>query len=356
MKRRYRRRTARSFCTVFGLWIAAGALFAATAQAQERPAATTDSTGLLQITSGWAVSASDWSAVDSFYVVVDGRFEAPHVMASGGQLRLSAGQHRITVATAGRSDQSFYATIEPGATARHRISHGVRTGGAGYFASSSYPALKSGATLAILTDAGAEVRINGRRVGRGPRVLLDTLAGTYAVTAVHPEAGTRTERVTVQTAPLRLAVAEVYVRPDRAAVRRTRFVPGVSQFYKNERLKSAALVGTFVAATGGAVWQHLSFARANNDYEALLRDYKRAGTEEEALRLGDQTQARYDTARRAYWVRNALVGVAVSAYVYGLLDSFRDPEGGYRPARPPDRVLTPLINGDGAGASFSLRF
>ena len=325
-----------------------GASPESSAQQPDEPTADTSEVGYLVVKAP--------PRIDSLYVVVDRNFDAPYYVENGDSLALPTGDRYVTLAMKQTRDLSFVATIQAGKIEPANANLIREEDQDLYLAESSYPVLRSGTNLLVITDRDSRIQVDGEPQGTG-RARLRVSAGTHRIETVHPEAG-RTERiVTVQTDPPRLTRPVMYNKPSWRAVQYRSAVPGLAQLYKENTVKGLSLLAGFVVTSAVATQQSLVFSNQDQEYEEARREYENASTEEEALRLGNKTERLYENARGAYWRRNALLGAAAGIYLYSVFDAWlNQPEGGYRTPLSQRATIEPLLGTRRQGVRLVVQF
>lgn len=295
--------------------------------------------------------------VDSLYVIVDQRYSSPHFIANGKTVALPAGERYLTVATKRTRDLSFSATVRADEADTVRVSLISEPSREEYLNRSSYPVLRSGgANLLVLTDRDSRVFVDDVPQGMGA-AQLRVSPGRHFVRTVHAESGHTEREVFVQGDPPRLTRTEMHNKPSRAKIRLGSLVPGLGQLYKRQNVKGLALLGGFVVTAVGGAQQHLAFLDRNHEYETTRGLYQRVRSEEEALRLGNESEHLYGAARGAYRRRNVLLGLAAGAYLYSVFDAWLDrPEGGYRTPQAGNRRVEPLLGARAQGLRLVVPF
>ena len=119
-------------------------------------------------------------------------------------------------------------------------------------------------------------------------------------------------------------------KPRKYTAKLLSIFPGFSQYYKNEKIKGSLFLGVTTAALGLAYNYHQSFEKKNKRYLDTLNKYRQANTEADALKLGDEAQAKYDEAKNEAENRDLFLYVASVIYIVNLIDGLNEPSSGYR--------------------------
>jgi len=313
--------------------------------AQAQPA-TPDSTGYLRLV----------VHLDSVFVYFNDDYHNYQRIDSVAVLELPAREHKITLASARAYDYEFYQAITPGDTATYSVRLSTRINPKAFYRYSSYPVLRTNATLMVFTDEDSEIFIDGQAAGRG-MVKKDLEPGAYTVETRHPRAGDKKQQVHIVANRPRLVIVELYNRPTKGQSRALGIVPGASQFYKRQAIKGVLFLGVIAGGAAAAYLKHQSFVDENDRYEVMLSRYQSAFSEEDALRFGDEAEAQYDLTIKEADARDVLIGAAVGLYLLNMIDAWIAPGSGFR-SKPSgiDYFVTPVTTPTGSGVRLALRF
>jgi hypothetical protein len=294
--------------------------------------------------------------LDSFYVFIDSDFRQYRKIFKNDSLQLPVGPRKITVVSEFSSDFELVVEIFAGKTTVHRLTVGKTRERNFLLSRSSYPRISWGANLLIYTDEDSDILINGKWVGRGA-VKIDTVAGSYNIVARHEFAGSTSRTVFVRAN--RLALLEMYNKPQKGVSRGLSLMPGFSQFYQGKKVKGAMFFGLTLTGVILANKFQNSFEENNFDYENLVRTYQGVDNETDALRVGDQLQKSYDDSRRNARLRDTFLIAAAVVYLGNFIDAWvKGPKSGYREIKPfnPNRNLVLLRNDNMLGIRFAIHF
>ncbi len=305
--------------------------------------------------------------VDTMLVVVDDDLAHFRRLISGDSLELSAGTHRIAVASKRSYDFLFRPTSPAGRTLTQPIPLTMRKPGSNpdvsYVFQSSYPRLVWGGNLLVVTDYDSDIYIDGRFAGRG-QVKLDTTAGTYRVRTENAIAGSSEQRVVVRRD--RLWVTEMFNKPDKGRVRRWSWLPGGGQWVKSQPLKATAMVGLTTVGIGGIVagagsLHSKSEVLSDDELNRLLQQYRESRNTTLTTQIGVTLARQADLAREDARSRKLLyggIGLAGAAYLWSVADAWLvAPRGGYRDRRiDPKVILAPFLAENRTGLRLQIAF
>lgn len=294
--------------------------------------------------------------IDSMYVVVDRKFGSSRYIANRDSIRLSTGEHHFTIATQITRDLTFSATVRPGEVGTVQVPLLRERDRSTYYRQSSYPVLRTGANLTVMTGRDSRIIVDGEPRGQG-RTRLRVSGGRHRVEVSHPKAG-RTERVvTVRTDPPRLTRVTMFTKPSRRVARVRSVVPGLAQLHKGHMVSGGALLVGFGISSVAAVHQHVVYASNEEELAGVRLRYQQAGNEMRAFRLGNRAERLQDTVQQAYRVRNLLLGVAAGAYLYSFFDAWLNrPSGGYRMPVSEQPRVQPLLGKRHSGIRLVFSF
>ncbi len=296
--------------------------------------------------------------VPSFFVAAYDNFRRSYYLTTGDSIPLVEGSHNITVAIPYSSDARFTVTIKKGETLNKNIFFGeqdVLLDEKKLFAYNSYSRMRWRANLVVVTDDGSEILINGRLIGHDV-VKLDTLAGWYKIVARHPHAGSSEQLVLVKDN--RLTYVELYNKPEKHELRRRSYVPGRSQFYRNDKWLGSAFVAGTVVPLILAVRYQATFLKKETDYRNFLWAYRTISEQQTAFDAGVELQEKYELARAEQRKRNTALFIAGAVYLLNILDAFRKPKSGYRVEKPLRswQRIEPAVGNHSIGLNWSFGF
>jgi hypothetical protein len=263
---------------------------------------------------------------DLIYVVVNGNYKNYFKVNHGDSILLPIGKLELIIACKGRLDKKIKVDITEGYTTIYK----VPKNNSSYSLNSlngSYLYFQYSGNLFIYTDDDSEILINAKNYGKGTSIY-NLPEGRYHIKTIHPLSGS--SEAFVYLFEHRLKILEMWNKPRKYTAKLLSIFPGFSQYYKNEKIKGSLFLGVTTAALGLAYNYHQSFEKKNKRYLDTLNKYRQANTEADALKLGDEAQAKYDEAKNEAENRDLFLYVASVIYIVNLIDGLNEPSSGYR--------------------------
>lgn len=198
----------------------------------------------------------------------------------------------------------------------------------------------SAATLEVKGPAGAELFVDGERVGAlplaGPIVVEP---GVRVLECRKPGHLVHTEAVNIDGPETALSV-QVELEPlsRRRALGSSVALAGLGQLYQGRKRMGWTMIALQGSAWLVAAAAESSFQTTRDDYEILDRRYQDAILESEIVRLRSERQAAFDDLESAKNLRNAALGAVVVIGVWSLFDVWRAHGGFFADAEVPERV------------------
>ena len=289
-------------------------------------------------------------------MVVNKNFNHPRFIANGGVLTLPEGEYDLTLSTKLIQDITITEEVEGGKRDTVKIAVLINEDKQIYRQKSSYPVLKSGKNLEIITDRDSRVSVNGTYYGYGS-VRLMVKGGEHTVITAHPEAGRTVREIVINPKAPRYRTFKMYNKPKAWNIRLAGLLPGGGQRIKEEPFKSTAIIAGFSAsAVLGLYYQH-RFVDQRRAYRNTLKLYRSSRNEETALRMGKQVDRLYAIAEKTQKYRNLLFGSLSVIYLYSLLDAWLlKPKGGYRNSEKKHLQLQTYLGKQLGGATVTINF
>ncbi len=202
----------------------------------------------------------------------------------------------------------------------------------GNYASKEY----FGLNTFVMTDEDSEIYYEGELLGKG-FAAIDLPEGSGWIEIENPVFGK--ESVRVNGLPF-LEVYEHYKRPNRQLSNALSVVPGVSQFYKKDLIKSALFAGTFYPVFTIWIDTHLKYNSGLDDLDQLIKLYGNAGLERDANALGDQIDLKFQELDDLEKKRARFALYTGLIYGINIVDAvFMRPKGGFREKKNLDFYL-----------------
>ncbi len=188
-----------------------------------------------------------------------------------------------------------------------------------------------GSNLIIVSDDDSEININGEYLGLGA-VKLNYRTGPVDVLINNPSTGKQSYSGNITNLPAEKAIViNAYTKPVKSLSQVLGILPGLSQWYKRQRLKSALISGGFLALGGITMERNAQYNREISEFNRIKRLYNRADTEERALEFGMQLENQHSITKRVDNQRIVFLGLTSIVYMYNLYDAlFNEPKSGFR--------------------------
>lgn len=267
--------------------------------------------------------------VDTAHVVLDNDVMGVLKIASGDSLRLPIGTHVIELYTPFDKEYLAFPNIRENTTSI--ISHEFREDNItlrtvqNNFAMADY----LNANIIIVTDQNTEILYKGNSEGTG-FASFNLPFGRHEFIIKNPDYGSG--KLLITPNPARpLTVIQQYKKPSKNFARTYSFIPGLSQFYKKQKLKGSLLL----TATGGFLYLGLKNQSRYNEesdyFDELVKQYNSATNETNASFLGDAVEAQQDVVKQIDNKRRFFLSSAILVYAYNIFDAFYStPKGGYQ--------------------------
>jgi hypothetical protein len=183
----------------------------------------------------------------------------------------------------------------------------------------------------IVSDNDSEIIVNGEFFGTGA-VNLNYPTGPVDVLIDNPSTGQKRFSGKVTNLPSEKAIIiDAYTKPVKLYSQIYGVLPGVSQWYKQQKLKSALFSGGFIALGGITLQRNSQYNQELTEFDRIQDLYSRATTEERALELGDQLEAQQAVTKQIDNQRRIFLGLTSLLYLYNLYDALFDvPDSGFR--------------------------
>lgn len=292
-------------------------------------------------------------AVDTALVVIDDDFSTYFTITPDDSVvAVPVGNRKLTVATRLYSDYILYSEIRTDTT--RVINLHLRfplTSPESRILNSSWPRLMWESNLAIHTDPGSEIYVEGRHVG-GQRAYMNLTPGTYRVRLEDP-AG-REKRANIIVADNRLTVADLYILPDRRTFFAAAAFPGAGQFYRGDRVIGAVALTSIAGFVTAAYITDRDIRKSTDELEILRNTYREATDERIAWELGNELERFHSNLMGRKRTRNFFIGAAAGLYVAQLIDALRPPRHGFRRPISPAYLVNPTITPEGPGIRLRL--
>lgn len=295
-----------------------------------------------------------FSLLDSFYVVIDEKYEDFEKLSKFDSLLIPIGLRSVTIITEHYEDARFKVKITEGKTTVKSISLARSNDPIYILINSSYLWIKSGINVVIYTDDDSDVLIDNKLIGHGI-VKMDLPSGQYEVITRHKLAGNSRRFITINSKKLKKLI--MYNRPEKTKSQLFSLFPGASQVYKKENTKGSVIFGLTSVSLILAAYYQTSYINNNDLYKQYWFWYKISITEELENFYRGKAQNHYESAQNAVKMRNIFLYTALGIYVFNIIDAlWKKPDGGYRPKTDIDplKVIGVTIRDDLIGIYYCI--
>ena len=212
-----------------------------------------------------------------------------------------------------------------------------------------------GANLIVVSDEDSEIYIDEKYEGTGAANLFIE-PGILDLTIKNPKTGISKRKI--EHLPTENArVISAYTKPHKGTAFALGVLPGASQMYKRQKLKSALMAGGFVAISALAIKSHLNHQSELDEYSRVNELYRNTTDEQQALEYGDfleqQEQKLSDLNKR----RTLFWGITALVYAFNWFDVITStPSSGYRSSTNLKVRLRPQVFQNKSYSSVSLNY
>ena len=254
------------------------------------------------------------------YVFIEGIPDGADVFFNGEKIgetpmykkRVRRGYYEVKISRQGYVDLTTNIEVVSGQTAG--ISYDLQLVRNGFVTFKGFP-------------VGAEVFLDGERIGETPIVDKEIQGGSYTVTV-------KRKGFEVYRAPLDVLRAQkiefsyrLIMKSKKEAFRRSLLIPGRGQRYLENTTKGDMMTGLQIAAIGGVIAAYLNASNAVKKYHDARTIYKTADNPMDAHRAWENMKTRYDKAHYASNGVYFMLGAAAGVYLWNVIDAaFIPPE------------------------------
>ncbi|WP_428236245.1 DUF5683 domain-containing protein [Gracilimonas sp.] len=187
------------------------------------------------------------------------------------------------------------------------------------------------ANLFVISDDDSEIFIDDKFVGMGA-VKLKRKTGPADIRIKNPYTGTNTYTAKITNLPSEDGVvATVYSKPDRRLSQIRGLIPGLSQFYKQQKFKSTLLSGGFLVLGGLTLQRNHVYNKELSKFRKVRENYNNATNERLAFKLGNKLDRRHKIVKKRDNERLVLFTLTSLVYAFNLYDALFDiPVSGFR--------------------------
>lgn len=283
---------------------------------------------------------------DSIAVVVIGSFQ--QAIASGDTLRLPVGDFQLRFGFPGYRDlladvriranhiQGLELVPEPIDSPRDRELHSI------------IPMLIWNANLIVETDSKSRLVLNDV-VLDSTLVFMNVEPGSYRLESIDALGRRRVKRISVSTT--RLSYADMSAPQPRTRLHRSAYVPGLSQYHRNELGKSMLFAGSFATIGAYAVLETRNADQIHARYLSTRKSYASVLSPPDLEILAARGARQADELNIARRNRNIAWSALSAVYLWNVWDGRRPGAAGYRTDPP---RIQPFIAPDAAGLRLRL--
>mgnify|MGYP006271768941 CR=1 FL=1 len=264
---------------------------------------------------------------DSFYVVLNHQFDQALHLASGDSIEVEPGSYHLQYV------KQYYIDVQQRVRVEKNTVHSIGTrmlpvrGDENRSRRSSYPRLFWDSNNFVLSDPETDLYINGEYAGMH-YITVDTTR-SFEVTGIHPSGREFTSTFT-PTRGKAFNFHQEFAKPRKKTAILLSFLPGGSQYYKQERLKAAAFTALTLAGAALAYSYEHRYQDQMETYNRLNGKYLATTNPEEAFLLGNKTEAALSEAVSVSKTRNRVLYGTALLYVVNIIDGLIPPSIGYR--------------------------
>ena len=263
------------------------------------------------------------SNVDDHFLIIEDDFEHAIRITNADTVFLDPGKYRFKLASPIRNDFLFEEEISAGTITQKRVNFYSRAVNP---ESNSYTPLFWKANLMIFSERGAEIFVNGQRIGHS--IAGINLDDKYAEIRVVNSQYSASKKVRVT--PTRLQTYTVSTLPLKQKARMLSLLPGASQFYKDQPLKGSAILIGFISVSSTALFFNHRFSQADEDFVRYRTLYDNSTNPNEVFRYGQLAEKSLSDAEKYSNRRNAAILGLGAVYLLNLADGLLSkPERGF---------------------------
>lgn len=283
---------------------------------------TADSTGFLHLES---------NSETTFYTIINDDFLNPIEIHTRDSLALSPGIYNIRIVKKHHKDVALQARIETNKVNRYSLNFSrlLIEDLPNDKQLSSYPRLELRTKNAIRTDHDTQIYVNGERIGTGFAILSDEYH-EYVDLTLQSNSGQELEKKITLENNTPFELHEHFTRPRKSTSVFYSFIPGLSQYYKRQRIKAGIIMGSQVALSLSAYYFHRKMNSTFNDLEVTRATYDASIDPERIQQLAGEMIKLDQNVSHSFKLRNTFIGAGIALYVLNFLDGAFHTEDGFR--------------------------
>ena len=299
----------------------------------------------LQIFAGQDTGSLIIDHPDRTATVIIGKFQQN--LTSGDTLRLPFGDFQLRFGFPSHQDLLVDVSVRPGSPARLRLVPEPIRSEHDRERHSVYPTLLWQANLIVETDATSRLLLNGLPIDSS-LARLRVEPGQYRIES-HDAFGRRREK-TLTVSSTRLTYVDMSAPQFQDRLRTSSYVPGLSQYHRNELLKSTLIVGAVTGLAAFSITESIRALHAQDRYDATRKAYDNVFSPQNLIILAERGERQADELNRVRLNRNMAMSALAGVYVWNIWDGRRPGRAGYRTDPP---AIRPFANPEEAGIRLS---
>ncbi len=295
------------------------------------------------------------SNADSFKVVIDYNYLEIYTVSSGDSIQVKQGLHSLRLSSPFTKDRFTRLNVLPDTTIL--IPYEVEESPISIenLDNNVSASLYYDATLVLLSDEDTDIYYEDNYVGTG-YAMVNALNGSRKVRFENEYGYKKNVSYRIQTN--RIKASSEFLKPTKKLVTNASFLPGASQFLKQQRLKSSLF---FTGVVGGAIFTIINNNKLNSTidtYDETYFFYKKATNEAYASILGDELEALSDKANKYEKRRNISIGITIGTYLFNIYDGLTTkPKSGFRDEKGLDFYFSDEgITNSGMSSTATLKY
>lgn len=277
---------------------------------------------------------------DSAYLVIDNEFDEIIKIQNNQAVKLLVGNRYISLGLPNKAVKKFYMMVLKDSTTSKEVTFDDLGLSIENLRNNFAAAAFFEANIMIISEPDTEIMYEDSLLGIG--------FTTFRSNDRFPEFQFKDNQGRISDISTKIygqfTVLEHNVRPSKYYSRSVSFIPGASQWYKNQKIKS---LGFILGTTGLSI----SYLLAKNSYETerekyytILDTYQTSVNEIETLELGNKLEDDAHTLKLLDNRRRIFLGLTILTYVGNIFDSFLStPKGGYSNPKPLNFYLDNIL-------------
>ncbi len=261
--------------------------------------------------------------INDHFLIIDDDFENAVRITEPDTIFLDPGTYQFRIASPLKNDFVFSENISPNEFLIKQLNLHSSNYDPQF---SSYPLLYWDSNIIVFSEENADIYLNGEKVGL-TAVALKIPSGIVSLKA---ENNSLSSIKNIYASNRSLQVINLTTLPVKKKALTLSFIPGGSQFYKQQKIKGGLLAAGFLSFVTTSIIFNQKFNDAENDYDVFRTFYQSSSDPSDVLRYARLAEESLDDSEKYYKQRNlALLGTGV-IYLYNVLDGLlSEPSQGY---------------------------